>query len=128
MSKLTAEKCRDHIERLTDGGEQRCLSIYEEDYLQALEISLPVLEQQGKTAKPIECPFPCGWKELLRLAMNNGAFLAQNLIEGEEVKDIHRHAAFNNTEYLVSVIGAILKNQPQPSTTPQIDNDGGIKC
>lgn len=128
MNKLTAEIARMDIGHLREhqANPHVGLSMREEKYLAALEIALPVLEQQGEIAKPIECPFPCGWKELLRLAMNNGAFLAQNLIEGEEVKDIHRHAAFNNTEYLVSVIGAILKNQPQPATH-QIDNDGWIE-
>jgi len=48
MKKLTAEVCRQHIDRLTDGGEQNGRSLREDDYLQALEIALPVLEQQEK--------------------------------------------------------------------------------
>lgn len=50
MNKLTAEKCRKQIKRLTHWNAQGLLSINEKDYLQALEIALPVLEQQEKTA------------------------------------------------------------------------------
>ena len=44
MSKITAEWCRNHIESMKANG----LSLLEEKYLQALEIALPVLEQQEK--------------------------------------------------------------------------------
>lgn len=114
MKKLNAEKCRDRLRELqlakTFGG----ISLKEQNYFEALEIALPVLEQQKAVTKKIECPFPCGWENLLRISMSDGAFLAKDLIEGEEVKDIHRHAAFNNTDRLVSVITAILNAQREP--------------
>lgn len=44
MKKLTAEWCRNHIESMRANG----LSLLEEYYVQALEISLPVLEQREK--------------------------------------------------------------------------------
>lgn len=101
-----------------------------ENILLLVEIALPVLEQQGKTVKQIECPFPCGWKELLRISMSDGAFLARDLLEGGEVKDFHRHAALSNTGRLVSVITAILNaqeekspSQPTTDTYRQIEND-----
>lgn len=44
MSKLTAEWCKWHIESMKANG----MSLLEEKYLEALEIALPVLEQQEK--------------------------------------------------------------------------------
>ena len=127
MKKLTAEWCRNHIESMRANG----LSLLEEYYVQALEIALQVLEQQAETAKSIECPFPCGWKELLRISMSDGAFLARDLLEGEEIKGFHRHAALSNTDRLVRVITTILnvqeaKSSQRPSTDTyrQIENDG----
>ncbi|WP_343552135.1 hypothetical protein [Pantoea sp.] len=105
-----------------------------ENILTLIEIALPVLEQQAETAKPIECPFPCGWKELLRISMSDGAFLARDLLEGGEVKDFHRHAALSNTDRLVKVITEILnaqevKSPPQTTTDTyqQIENDDWIE-
>lgn len=46
MSKLTAERARERIEHLKAWQSTRGLTLREEEYLEALEISLPVLEQQ----------------------------------------------------------------------------------
>jgi len=46
MNKLTAEKCRELISNLHRGRNLRLISTREERYLEALEIALPVLEQQ----------------------------------------------------------------------------------
>ena len=46
MKKLTAEKCREKIEDLKYSKVHGYLSITAEYYLQALEIALPILEQQ----------------------------------------------------------------------------------
>lgn len=131
MNKLTADRCRERIASLSRAKRMLGVSMAEEDYLEALEIALPVLEQQAEAAKPIECPFPSGWKELLRISMSDGAFLARDLLEGVEVKDLHRHAALSNTDRLVKVITAILNaqevkspQQPQTDTYRQIENDG----
>lgn len=46
MNKLTAEKCRSLIANMRGEWEESGLTTKEEKYLQALEIALPVLEQQ----------------------------------------------------------------------------------
>lgn len=46
MKKLTAEKCRERITHLSRAKRMLGVSMAEEDYLEALEIALPVLEQQ----------------------------------------------------------------------------------
>lgn len=142
MNKLTAEKCREKFEAWWEENQHngnpprfgwdhyRDGEGYSDDEFQALwevwqgsrtalEIALPVLEQQERGERHgsdfIECPWPCGWQELLRISMNDGAFLAKDLIEGGEVKDFHRHAALSNTDRLVRVISAIMKVQEQPT-------------
>ncbi|MCG7388780.1 hypothetical protein [Pantoea sp. ACRSB] len=54
MKKLTAEKCRERITHLSRAKRMLGVSMAEEDYLEALEIALPVLEQQEQV-----CP-KCG--------------------------------------------------------------------
>ncbi|MBY4887735.1 hypothetical protein K5Y32_07285 [Pantoea sp. DY-15] len=46
MNKLTADKARHALAMLRAGAEQQVLSIKSEYMMQALEIALPVLEQQ----------------------------------------------------------------------------------
>jgi hypothetical protein len=108
MNKLTAEKCRHHIDRLSDGGEQRCLSIYEEDYLQALEIALPVLK--GRIASS-ELP-----KEVF-------GRLYDQYLNGVICGEGNKSAA---KDFLDACVIALYDSQPQPTSTPQIDNDGWI--
>ncbi len=48
MNKLTAEKCRGLITHLSRAKKLLGVSMAEESYLQALEIALPVLEQQER--------------------------------------------------------------------------------
>ena len=46
MKKLTAEKCRERIEELEALQERGFLSLNGEQSLQAMQIALPILEQQ----------------------------------------------------------------------------------
>lgn len=48
MNKLTAKKCRERITHLSRAKRMLGVSMAEEDYLEALEIALPVLEQQER--------------------------------------------------------------------------------
>ena len=34
-----------------------------------------------------ECPYPCGWKNLLTYAIKDGAYLARAISEGEPVTE-----------------------------------------
>jgi len=47
MKKLTAEKCRERIEELEALQERGFLSLNGEQSLQAMQIALPILEQQS---------------------------------------------------------------------------------
>ncbi|MCX3307987.1 hypothetical protein ORN12_03040 [Pantoea vagans] len=48
MNKLTAEKCRGLIAHLSRAKKLLGVSMAEESYLEALEIALPILEQQER--------------------------------------------------------------------------------
>lgn len=48
MNKLTAEKCREQIDNLNAEWEGNGITDEESLYLQALEIALPILEQQER--------------------------------------------------------------------------------
>ncbi|WP_426607463.1 DUF551 domain-containing protein [Pantoea anthophila] len=68
MNKLTAEECRELIQRLNDkqAHPMKGLTGDEKLYLQALEIALPILEQQERgEGEWIECseqiPQPLDW-------------------------------------------------------------------
>ncbi|HCD7251492.1 TPA: hypothetical protein ND504_004179 [Citrobacter farmeri] len=59
------------------------------------------------TAPPapvVQCPFPCGWENLNKYAIQDAAFVARGLVEGEVVTEAHRHAAISNNERLLKVI------------------------
>ena len=73
MNKLTADKARHALAMLRVGAEQQVLNIKSEYMMQALEIALPVLEQQGgwiscsermppsKTGVLVGCQYGYGW-------------------------------------------------------------------
>lgn len=51
MSKLTAERARERINHLTAWRDQRGLTLREEEYLEALEGYLPVLESREQPCR-----------------------------------------------------------------------------
>ena len=74
MNKLTAEKCREQLDECRALKERGYLSINGEYKLQALEIALPVLEQQEKGSwiewSGGECPVEN--KSLVEVKFSNG--------------------------------------------------------
>lgn len=68
-------------------------------------------------SQPLPCPFPCGWEKFSSLAIQEGAFIARGLVEGEEVTPALRQAAINNTDRLLKLIGHC-RNASQPYTVP----------
>ena len=87
MNKLTAKKCLERIDKLKTSQRRFGISIFEEEYLEALEIALPILEQQEKgddSAELIngwvewdggECPVIPGNRVDLKL---RGGFITQD--------------------------------------------------
>jgi len=59
------------------------------------------------TAPPapvVQCPFPCGWENLEKHAIQDAAFISRGLVEGEVVTEALRKAAIANNELLLKVI------------------------
>ncbi|MEY7067015.1 DUF551 domain-containing protein [Klebsiella pneumoniae] len=78
-------------------------------------------------APVVQCPYPCGWDNLNKLAIQDAAFVAIALVEGEPAKESIRQAAITNNDRLLKVISAcraaMLAAAPQspgsePATVP----------
>lgn len=58
-------------------------------------------------AQPVvQCPYPCGWDTLNNLAIQDAAFVARGLVEGEPVTESLRQAAISSNDRLLKVIAA----------------------
>ena len=57
-------------------------------------------------APVVQCPFPCGWDNLNKLAIQDAALVARGLVEGEPTTEAHRQAAISNNDRLLKVISA----------------------
>ncbi|PWY09411.1 hypothetical protein [Citrobacter koseri] len=78
------------------------------------------------TAPPapvVQCPFPCGWDNLNKYAIQDAAFVACGLVEGEVTTEAHRRAAIMNNDRLLKVISAcraaMLSASPAPVSVPE---------
>nr|WP_319826687.1 hypothetical protein [Klebsiella quasipneumoniae] len=70
---------------------------------------LPFKLRSAANAQPapvVQCPFPCGWENLNKLAIQDAAFVARGLVEGEPTTEAQRQAAISNNYRLLKVISA----------------------
>lgn len=67
--------------------------------------SFPVY-RHTQPAPAVQCPFPCGWENLNKLAIQDAAFVARGLVEGEPTTEAQRQAAISNNYRLLKVISA----------------------
>ena len=110
---------------------------------------LPFRLRSAANAQPapvVQCPFPCGWDNLNKLAIQDAALVARGLVEGELTTEAHHQAAISNNDRLLKVISAcraaMLAAAPQspgsePATVPgkwipvserMPENDGAYLC
>lgn len=77
-----------------------------------------LLYRHPQAAPVVQCPFPCGWDNLNKLAIQDAALVARGLVEGELTTEAHRQAAISNNDRLLKVISAcrsaMLATSPQP--------------
>ncbi|MHB6767533.1 DUF551 domain-containing protein, partial [Klebsiella pneumoniae] len=76
-------------------------------------------------APVVQCPFPCGWDNLNKLAIQDAALVARGLVEGELTTEAQRQAAISNNDRLLKVISvcraAMLATSTQsPGSDPAI--------
>lgn len=64
------------------------------------------LYRHAQPAQVVQCPFPCGWDNLNKLAIQDAALVARGLVEGELTTEAHRQAAISNNDRLLKVISA----------------------
>lgn len=72
-------------------------------------------------AQPVvQCPYPCGWDTLNNLAIQDAAFVARGLVEGEPVTESLRQAAISSNDRLLKVIAACRAAMLQAGNSPVI--------
>lgn len=71
-----------------------------------LERNIAPLYRHAQPAPVVQCPYPCGWNNLNKLAIKDAAFVAIALVEGEPAKESIRQAAITNNDRLLKVISA----------------------
>ena len=79
-----------------------------------------VSAQPGAQAQPApsvpECPYPCGWQNLLKHAIEDGAYLARSINEDEPVTENARAVAMRMVLRLRDVLMAV--NNAAPEAKP----------
>lgn len=60
----------------------------------------------AQPAPVVQCPYPCGWDNLNKLAIQDAALVARGLVEGEPATEVQRQAAISNNDRLLKVISA----------------------
>ncbi len=71
-----------------------------------LERNIAPLYRHAQPVAVVQCPFPCGWDNLNKLAIQDAALVARGLVEGELTTEAHRQAAISNNDRLLKVISA----------------------
>lgn len=66
----------------------------------------PRLHIKEQPAPVVQCPFPCGWDNLNKLAIQDAAFVAIALVEGEPATESIRQAVIANNDRLLKAISA----------------------
>lgn len=106
---VTNDKCR--AEFVAKDGDMAVLPLY----------------RHAQPAPVVQCPYPCGWDNLNKLAIQDAALVARGLVEGEPTTEAQRQAAISNNDRLLKVISAcraaMLAAAPQspgsePATVP----------
>lgn len=85
-------------------GDRRGM-IYKPEHSDRLSEPVPVY-RHAQPAPVVQCPFPCGWDNLNKLAIQDAALVARGLVEGELTTEAHRQAAISNNDRLLKVISA----------------------
>ncbi|WP_432538939.1 DUF551 domain-containing protein [Klebsiella pneumoniae] len=65
-----------------------------------------LLYRHPQPAPAVQCPFPCGWDNLNKLAIQDAAFVTLALVAGEPATESIRQAAISNNDRLLKVISA----------------------
>lgn len=76
-------------------------------------------EAQEQPAPSVpECPYPCGWRSLLKLAIEDGAYLARSINEDEPVTENARAVTMRMVVRLRDVLMALNNAAPEAKPCP----------
>ena len=79
-------------------------------------LSWPLYGFPGAQEQPVQgvpkCPYPCGWQNLLKHAIEDGAYLARSINEDEPVTENARSVTMRMVMRLRDVLMAINKASP----------------
>ncbi|EPV8482105.1 DUF551 domain-containing protein [Klebsiella quasipneumoniae] len=64
----------------------------------------------------VQCPYPCGWDTLNKLAIQDAAFVALALVAGEPATESIRSAVISNNDRLLKVISFCRDAMPNPKS------------
>ncbi|HBQ1982567.1 TPA: hypothetical protein L9U66_000216 [Klebsiella pneumoniae] len=70
------------------------------------DVAVLPLYRHAQPAPVVQCPYPCGWDNLNKLAIQDAALVARGLVEGEPTTEAQRQAAISNNDRLLKVISA----------------------
>lgn len=76
------------------------------------------LFRHPQPAPVVQCPFPCGWDSLNKLAIQDAAFVTLALVAGEPATESIRQAAISNNDRLLKVISACRAAMLQAGNSP----------
>lgn len=84
---------------------------------------LVALYRHAQPAPVAQCPYPCGWDTLNKLAIQDAAFVALALVAGEPATESIRSAVISNNDRLLKVISFCRDMMPQAGNSPVIGID-----
>ena len=84
------------------------------------DVAVLPLYRHAQPAPVVQCPFPCGWDNLNKLAIQDASLVARGLVEGELTTEAHRQAAISNNDRLLKVISACRAAMLQAGNSPVI--------
>ncbi|HFU4523185.1 hypothetical protein [Klebsiella variicola] len=103
------------------GGESRFNAAHLYQLAREIELMAEApLYRHAQPAPIVQCPYPCGWDALNKLAIQDAAFVALALVAGEPATESIRQAAITNSDRLLKVISACRAAMLQA----QSDDDG----
>ncbi|PLD67588.1 hypothetical protein [Klebsiella quasipneumoniae] len=84
-------------------------------------------QDEVQPAPVVQCPYPCGWDTLNKLAIQDAAFVSLALVAGEPATESIRQAAITNSDRLLKVISAcragMLHGSEPVTTTYKLPDD-----
>lgn len=72
----------------------------------------------AQPAPVAQCPYPCGWDTLNKLAIQDAAFVALSLVAGEPATESIRSAVISNNDRLLKVISFCRDAMPLAGNSP----------